>query len=77
MKNRKETMLVDETFITLAILRSSRILLSSKHRINPDPEQIDKIKSGNKVLESKVRLRLTSAITQQVFVSVQCLLTCL
>ena len=50
-------MLVNEKFKKLTILRLSRVLLSSKHRISYDPEQIDKIKSGNKVLEPKIRLR--------------------
>ena len=50
-------MLVNEKFKKLTILRLSRVLLSSKHRISFDPEQIDKIKSGNKVLEPKIRLR--------------------
>lgn len=48
-------MLINEKFVKLTISRSSGILLNSKHRINPNPEQTD-IKSGNEVLEPKVRL---------------------
>lgn len=59
-------MLVNEKFKKLTILRLSRVLLSSKHRISYDPEQIDKIKSGNKVLEPKIRLRQVNNHTANV-----------
>ena len=59
-------MLVNEKFKKLTILRLSRVLLSSKHRISYDPEQIDKIKSGNKVLEPKIRLRQVNNHTAKV-----------
>lgn len=59
-------MLVNEKFKKLTILRLSRVLLSSKHRISFDPEQIDKIKSGNKVLEPKIRLRQVNNHTANV-----------
>lgn len=59
-------MLVNEKFKKLTILQLSRVLLSSKHRISFDPEQIDKIKSGNKVLEPKIRLRQVNNHTANV-----------
>ena len=59
-------MLVNEKFKKLTILRLSRVLLSSKHRVSFDPEQIDKIKSGNKVLEPKIRLRQVNNHTANV-----------
>ena len=59
-------MLVNEKFKKLTILRLSRVLLSSKHRISYDPDQIDKIKSGNKVLEPKIRLRQVNNHTANV-----------